>query len=490
MVGLSSALSNALSGLLVTSGQSAVVSRNVTRANDADYSRRDVGLSLASDGTVRLGEYTRSADKSIQDRVLKTTSALGNAQIRYDALTALSRIIGDPQDNTSVTAGLFRLQQSMRDFQNNPSNSTYAASTIAESRSLATRMNSAANEIATVREEAHAGVRASVETVNKLLTNLQPIDQALKTGKPGTEAYLDNLDKRDSILKQLSSEIGLRVVSKSDGGTALYTDSGVTLFDVVPRAVEIRSDGPLAPGMAGPQVVIDGVPISGNNSIMTVSSGKLAAQLEIRDGTSLTYGAQLDEIARSLISLFAEQDQSATPTLPAAVGVFTYDGGPAIPAAGTLVAGLASQLKVNALFDDQAGGNPMLLRDGGSNGAAYNYNSSAEVGFQQRLSDVADAFDAPFTFDPAAMLGAQTTIKDFSQTSASKLAAAKVTTSETLDQARSTNQRWTEASLSKTGVNLDEEMAALLSLEKSYQASAKVMTTIDQMFTVLVGIVR
>ena len=162
MVGLSSALSNALSGLLVTSGQSAVVSRNVTRANDADYSRRDVGLSLASDGTVRLGEYTRSADKSIQDRVLKTTSALGNAQIRYDALTALSGIIGDPQDNTSVTAGLFRLQQSMRDFQNNPSNSTYAATTIAESRSLATRINSAANEIATVRQEAHAGVRTSV----------------------------------------------------------------------------------------------------------------------------------------------------------------------------------------------------------------------------------------------------------------------------------------------------------------------------------------
>ncbi|MBI3672773.1 MAG: hypothetical protein HY245_05005 [Rhizobiales bacterium] len=30
-----------------------------------------------------------------------------------------------------------------------------------------------------------------------------------------------------------------------------------------------------------------------------------------------------------------------------------------------------------------------------------------------------------------------------------------------------------------TGVNIDEEMAAMLDLEKSYQASAKVMSIVD-----------
>ena len=490
MAGLSSALSSALSGLLVTSSQSALVSRNVTRASDADYSRRDVGLSIAGDGTSKLGEYTRNADKSLQDRVLKTSSQLGDAQIRFDALSTLSSIVGDPEENSSVAAGLFQLQQSLRDLQNNPSSGTYAAATVSSARSLTTRLNQAAEDVSGVRAEAHAGVKLSVEKINSLLSDLQPIDEAIRSGVRGNEGYLDNLDKRDSILKQLSAEVGLRVVNKSDGTTALYTDSGITLFDVMPRTVEVRADGPLVPGAAGPVVVIDGVQVSGASSIMTLSSGKLAAQISVRDDTSLTYAAQLDETARSLISLFSEQDQSAVPTLPPATGLFTYGGAPAVPPAGTHVPGLASQLHLNSLFDDRAGGNPLLLRDGGSNGASYVYNAAGEDGFQARLSDLADAFDTPFSFDVVAKLASQSSIKSFAESSASKLAAERATSSGVLDRAKSVNQRWTEALLSKTGVNLDEEMSVLLSLEKSYQASAKVMTTIDQMFAVLVGIVR
>jgi flagellar hook-associated protein 1 len=491
MAGLSSALSSALSGLLVTSSQSALVSRNVTRAADADYSRRDVGLSIAGDGTTRLGDYTRSADKSLQDRVLKTSSQLGDAQIRFDALTALSATIGDPQDNSSVAAGLYQLQQSLRDFQNNPASGIYAATTLSDARSLATRLNQAAQDVSDVRAEAHSGVKLSVEKINALLSDLQPIDEAIRSGKGrGTEGNLDNLDKRDAILKQLSTEVGLRVVNKSDGTTALYTDSGITLFDVTPRLFEVKADGPLIPGTAGPVVTIDGVQVSGSNAIMSLSIGKLAAQISIRDDTSVTLAAQLDEMARSLISLFSEQDQSATPVLPAATGLFTYNGAPAVPVAGTLIPGLAGQLQIDVRFDDRAGGNPMLLRDGGSNGAAYVYNTAGQSGFQERLSELADTFDAPFSFDVAAKLGSSSSIKTFSQSSSGKLSAERATSSGVLDQTKAVNQRWTEALLSKTGVNLDEEMSALLSLEKSFQASAKVMTTVDQMFAVLVGIVR
>lgn len=490
MTSLSSALSSALSGLLVTSGQSAVLSRNVTRANDQNYSRRDVELTLARDGTARLGAYIRSTDQGLQDRVLRTTSQLGDSQITFEALSSLSNIIGDPQDGTSVAAGLFELQQSVRDYQNNPSSGTFAAVAISDARSLASRLNSSSQQISTVRAEAHAGVKTSVENINTLLSDLQVVDRSIRAGTAGTESYLDELDKRDGILRQLSQEVGLRIVNKSDGGVSVYTDSGITLFDVIPRAVEIRNEGPLLPGTPGPSVFIDGVQVSGTNTVMTVRNGKLAAQLAVRDETTLIYEAQMDETARSLISLFAETDQSPSPTLPPATGLFTYDGAPALPVASTQLPGLAGQIKINALFDDRLGGNPALLRDGGSNGLAYTNNSLGESGYQLRLAEIADAFDVPFSFDSSARLGSSSTIKAFAEASASKLAAEKASASGNFDEVKASHQRWTEASLRVTGVNLDEEMATLLSLEKSYQASAKVMTTIDQMFAVLVGIVR
>jgi flagellar hook-associated protein 1 len=490
MTTLSSALSSALSGLLVTSGQSAALSKNVTRANDQNYSRRDVELTLARDGTARLGSYSRNTDQGLQDRVLRTSSQLGDSQVAFDALSILSKVVGDPQDSSSVTAGVFELQQSLRNYQNSPSNRSYASAAISDARSLASRLNSSSHEIFTVRAEAHEGVKISVQKINSLLSDLQVADKSIRSGRAGTESYLDDLDKRDGILRQLSQEIGLRTVNKSDGGIALYTDSGITLFDVTPRVVELRADGPLLPGTPGPGVFIDGVQVSGSNTVMSVLNGKLVAQLNVRDETTLIYGAPLDEIARSLISLFAETDQSASPSLPPATGLFTYIGAPVVPAASTLLPGLAGQIKISALFDDQLGGNPALLRDGGSNGTAYSYNVSGASGFQERLSQLADTFDLPFNFDVNAKLGVSATIKVFAESFASRLATDKADASDKFDEIKASNQRWTEASLRATGVNLDEEMASLLSLEKSYQASAKVMTTIDQMFAVLVGIVR
>lgn len=490
MVGLSSALSSALSGLLATSNQSAVVSRNVTRAGDQDYTRRDVALKTDGVGGVRSASYTRSADKTLQDRVLNSNSRTGGTQVTADALKVLSSIIGDPQDNTSVAAGLYQLQQSLRDFKNNPSSNTYATGATSAARMLVSRLNSSTDEIAAVRNEANVGVNASVEKISSLLLDLQPIDQSITTGTPGSEAYLDNLDERDGILRQLSQEIGLRIVNKSDGGIALYSDSGITLFDVVPRRIEVRAEGPLAAGEPGPQVYIDGVEVSGSNPVLPLQAGALTAHLRLRDETTITYQAQLDEIARSLVSIFAEQDQNATSTLPPATGIFSYDGSPAVGPAATHISGLAGTIKLNVAFDDRNGGNPMLLRDGGSNGTVYVYNAAGVSGFQQRLSDLADAFDKPFSFDIAAKLSGQATIKAFAEFSASQLESERAKASGNSDEAQSANQRWSDALASKTGVNIDEEMASLLSLEKSYQASAKVITTIDKMFSVLIDIVR
>jgi flagellar hook-associated protein 1 len=171
MTTLSSALSSALSGLLVTSGQSAALSKNVTRANDQNYSRRDVELTLARDGTARLGSYSRNTDQGLQDRVLRTSSQLGDSQVAFDALSILSKVVGDPQDSSSVTAGVFELQQSLRNYQNSPSNRSYASAAISDARSLASRLNSSSHEIFTVRAEAHEGVKISVQKINSLLSD-------------------------------------------------------------------------------------------------------------------------------------------------------------------------------------------------------------------------------------------------------------------------------------------------------------------------------
>ena len=50
--------------------------------------------------------------------------------------------------------------------------------------------------------------------------------------------------------------------------------------------------------------------------------------------------------------------------------------------------------------------------------------------------------------------------------------------------------RLAEKISNESGVNIDEEMSLLLRLEHSYQASARIITTVDEMLTTLMNMVR
>jgi flagellar hook-associated protein 1 len=256
------------------------------------------------------------------------------------------------------------------------------------------------------------------------------------------------------------------------------------------RAISFAPTGSLPTAGPGNDVFIDGVQVTGAGTPMPLRQGKILAQVQVRDTLSVGYQAQLDEVARTLISQFAEADQSTLPSLPDATGLFGYSGSPTVPAAATQYPGLAGEININALFDPSQGGDASRLRDGGANGAAYNYNSSAVSGFQERLSDLVTSFDDTVSFDAAAGLGGSATVKGFASMSAGWIEQRRAEETRRLDTVEATYQRARDALSKKSGVNIDEEMATLLNLEKSYQATAKVVSTVDQMMATLMQIVR
>ena len=138
-------------------------------------------------------------------------------------------------------------------------------------------------------------------------------------------------DTRDSILTQLSQQIGISTVANPDGSTSIYTDSGVTLFQGgSARTVSFTPTATYTDGATGNAVMVDGVPITGSSSPMAIQSGALAGLANLRDVVAPQYGAQLDQIAGGLISAFAESDQTGgtAPTLP---GLFTFPGATGVP---------------------------------------------------------------------------------------------------------------------------------------------------------------
>jgi flagellar hook-associated protein 1 FlgK len=485
---LSIGLNAALSGLSVTAEQTSVVSRNVARAGDPGASRKVANLVTVPGGGVKLASITRAANAALYDKMLGATSDAGTQRAIVEALDHLDQTVNDPALEASPAARVAKLANAIQRYAATPQDPTAARSAITAADDLAQALNGATQTVQQLRGQADAEIAAAVDHVNTLLAQFESLNsQIVKGTRAGTDVT-DLLDRRDQVLAGIAEEVGVRTVARGDNDTAVYTDSGVTLFDVRARPVGFDRTLLFTATTSGNAVYIDGVPITGSGGPMLAGSGRLTGLAAARDSIAVTYQSQLDEMARGLIEVFAESDQSAVPTLPNAPGLFTYSGAPAMPAGGSLLVGLAGSIRVNASVDPAQGGDPSRLRDGAISNPgnpAYDYNASGAAGYSQRLEQLLDRLNAQQAFDPTAQGPASATVAGFAASSVAWLHDARKTAGADSEYKTALLERASDALSKVTGVNLDEEMTLLLELERSYQASTRLITTIDNMLGAL-----
>ena len=423
------------------------------------------------------------------DKLLNATSNSAAGAAVLDGITKLDEIVGDPQSNSSPSAMLGKLQNALQVQEQNPADQNLASNTYQAAFDIVRTLNAANSTIQSVRKDADSGIADGVASVNSLLQQFKVINDAIVRANGSTVDKTDNLDARDKIIKQLSDIVGIKTVTRANNDVAIYTESGVTLFEVNARAVSFQPTQNMNASAIPSGVYVDGVDVTSSSSLMPIQSGRLFGLVKIRDGIAVTYQSQIDEFARGLVEAFSESPQTST-GLPKLTGLFSYSNSPTVPASGVNIPGISGEIKLNTAVDPTQGGSVSKIRDGGINGAAYLYNSSLSAGFSGRIGDLVTAISAKRNFDGISGLSTQTDIKSFGTSSAGWLSSLKQKSSSSVDLQNATSQRAADALQSKTGVNIDEEMSTMLQLERSYQASAKLITTVDQMIQTLLDAVK
>jgi flagellar hook-associated protein 1 FlgK len=343
--------------------------------------------------------------------------------------------------------------------------------------------------VQSVREGADADMNISVQNINQLLSQFQTVNTAIVKGTIAGDDVTDYLDQRDSIVSKLSQEVGVTMSIRTNGDAALYTDSGVVLFDKTARAVSFAPTTAYSASTTGNAVFIDGVPVTGANSVMPIKSGKLAGLAQLRDNDTVTYQSQLDEVARGLINTFKESDQSGA-SLPDVPGLFTYPGAPTMPASATVSVGLAGTISIAASVDPAQGGNPNLLRDGAISGSvAYQYNTAGSGGYSTRLQQLITNMDASQPFDATTQGKPNGSLIDFAASSTSWIENQRKTANDNSQYQSTLLDRSTTALSNVNGVNMDDETSLMLQVERTYSASSKIISTVDQMLQALLAAV-
>jgi flagellar hook-associated protein 1 FlgK len=351
-------------------------------------------------------------------------------------------------------------------------------------RDVATRLNTASAGTQKARLQADIDLADTVEKVNELLKQFKTVNDDIVRGTQVGRDVTDQLDTRDQLVSALAEQFGLRTVIRESNDMALVLENGTTLFDKSARSVTFVPTGAYDASVTGNAVFVDGMPVTGTSAIIPLSTGRIAGLAQIRDVTAVQYQRQLDEVARGLIDTFSENDPASVG--PQLAGLFTNGALNTIPAIGAASVGLAGRIKVNSLVDPAQGGVADRLRDG----IAYVFNTGGGSSYTTRLNQMITEMSATRAFDPAAGIDASSSILQFGAYSDGWMSAERQRADESYQYTSVMYERSSDALNKATGVNVEEEYLVMLELERAYQASSKLIATVDKMFESLLAAAR
>ncbi|PHP65704.1 flagellar hook-associated protein FlgK [Zhengella mangrovi] len=485
---LSAVLYTAQNSLFNLSSRAGVTARNIQNASDPTYARRAAVLETSENGAsivtidraanARVAASSRDAlsQASAQDRISETVKELALALNGSDGSLSPSSLLSGLHDALQI-------------YSSNPSDTLQANAVVESARTLATSIRGAANEIHALRARMDGDIAAAAEDLRTLLDDFHDVNTGIvKANLRGTDAN-DLLDRRDKLLGQIAEIVPVTVTERDNGDVMLTTANGAMLFETTPRSISFTPKVAYGPGEVGNVFRIDGVPVNPGAGADSSSTGSIAAMLQLRDEFAPKAETQIDEIARGLVATFAETDQTGGGQPPLA-GLFSWSGGPAIPPAGVLVPGLAASLSVNALYDPQAGGNAAFLRDGGANGAAYVANTGGGSAFSDRIIAMTDAMSVPGAYDAAAGLDTNASILDFANGAHAWLESYRADSGAASETKTALHAALNDKLVAETGVNIDDEMASLVEIERSYEATSRIISTVDSMLAALLEAAR
>ena len=355
---LSVALQVAQSALTTRQRETAVLAQNISNATVEGYSRKSAMVSSirsenGQSGGITVDSIARATDQALLSNLIVATSSAMTNETYLDGITRLSKTIGDPTDSQSPSAMLGSFVNTLQQYSAEPQNTVLAGAVLTSAQDLVNTLHSATQAVQSERERADALIADSVTTINTLLQDFETVNNEVIRGTQAGTDITSALDQRDQIVLQLSEFMGVNAETRGKNDMVLTTDSGVMLFETTPRTVAFEQTNTFVAGTTGNALVIDGVRVAGPGATMPIKEGKIVGLMQVRDDVAVTYQNQLDEVARGLVTAFAEEDQvGGKPDRP---GLFTYSGAPAVPASGTLVQGLAGDISIAASVDPRTG---------------------------------------------------------------------------------------------------------------------------------------
>jgi flagellar hook-associated protein 1 FlgK len=442
MPSLTNSLWIAEQSLQASQGALDVTTNNISNANTPGYSRERAILSsqapieqggqLYGNG-VDLQQVQSVRDQVLELRIAEETQQQSSSQTQYNALQQVQGVFAS--SSQGIGADFSTFFNSLNQLSTSPTSIPDRQGVLTAAQNLASDFNQAETNLNTITSGLNQTVSQTVTQINGLTQQIAQIN--------GQVGSLQNQGKDPGVLQDQENQL-IDQLSKLTNVSEIQTESGLTITTgsgtplvVGDQSFSLQS----SPNASGSQRILS----QGQDVTSSITGGQLGGTLQVRDSVIPGLLSQLDNLA----------SQFATSINAAQSSGYDLNGNKGTPLFSvTPGAGAASSLSV-AISDP----NLIAASSDGSQGSNGNIANLAAVQTQAL---------------PGGSTPGDTYASLVSQVGNLTAQAQSESTASASSLTQLNDQRG-----AISGVSIDEESTNLISYQRSYEAAARVITTMD-----------
>jgi flagellar hook-associated protein 1 len=454
MASLFSVLAVARDGVMAQTAALDVTGQNVAGANTPGYVRRTPVLESITGGGVVMSGASRSFDRFTYAQLIDQSGRLSSATARATAISDVEALVTPGADHLGDRADA--LFNTFHELTLHPADTAVRSAVLSSAQWLASGFSETSNGLDAFRGELATRATDVATEVNQRLKGIATLDVGIIAAKGRGEDASDLIDRRDQMVREVADRVGARMVEGPSGGITLF-GAGTVLYEGGQAAqLEVSLD---TNGGLYVQANRGGNLIDVTSGIQT---GTLAGIKQSRDVDIAKIQDDLDKFAKDIgDSINAIH-----------VTGFALDGttGRNLFTPSATVKGAAHAMALDPAMD----GHPELLGTASSSTDLPGGNDIAV-----KLADLAR--------DP---INGGSTASERYAAIASSVGELRTTTDSEEAMRQDTVATATALRESASGVSTDEEMIHLQQYQRAFEASTRVLATINTLFDSVMSIIR
>jgi len=456
MAGLNSIMDNSLSALFAAQAGLATTGHNIANANTPGFSRQEVLFTPRKPSIMPYGSIGRGVEiqgvRRIQDEFLLNNLRIQNSRLESyrqtdTALYEIEAMLGSV-DNDHLGNSLTKFFNAWNSLAQPPINPSLKQTVVDTAKGLVADFHAMNDSLDDLAGQIEVSIQSEITNLNRMMNQVGDMNRQIMSAETNGEPANDLRDQRDLLITEISKIAEVSVLERDDGTKDIIL-AGRTMV-ARDRVTEFTST--YREGDHGYEMVIV---TEGTLQQVHLSTGKLQGLLDSRDIQVEGVRDQLDGVAKKLVDEVNALHTQGRTAMSSGQAFFTGDSLHTIE----LNTAIANNSSLVATGRTSASGDNSLALEIANLG-----NVSASGSGSQTVSDVYRSL----LIDVASQRSSFEFLVENQNNVVSSLQSKMASVS---------------------GVSLDEEGANMVRYQNGYNAAAKIISTVQQMYDALLNMV-